>query len=149
MWASFKSAFSHTGREIVRSTNTRNPTRSLMENETVYQVTRIGPFATDRAEIANIKFSVDGDKAYGALFEVSSEFQGEGEGRRQLLELENRLCDRGVKSIEGHAYEAKVGFYTACGFVEDLHRPAYVKRTFECATIKQRYADMMAAASTA
>ena len=102
--------------------------------DTVYQVYRVGSREVGRDRVARMQYVVKGEKAYGHLFAVSREFQGMGEGRRQLLELETRLSNRGVKSITGHVYADKVGFYTACGFILDPRQSTYVKRTFECDT---------------
>lgn len=99
-----------------------------LTRDTNYAVLSIGPLSW-REEVSFVEYTRGKTVAFGQHLRVHDEWQGKGEGRRLLVDLEARLRKAGARSIEGGVFTHKVPFYKACGYEEIGF--SYVKRTFD------------------
>jgi GNAT superfamily N-acetyltransferase len=140
-------------RETIQTTRThlQESVQYVEFEDKVYLTSKLGFFEW-REEVSLARYRIvvaAAEVAEGECFDVSKEFQGKGEGRRLMQEVEDRLCARGVTSITAGVLSGSEGFYEACGFVPIPNVHLNFRKELDCAAVKQSFTDAIAPAAIA
>ena len=115
--------------------------------DTTYSVTTLGPFQWNTSTSC-VGYELEGDNPDITLLWTGSDQDRVKETKQQLLEFENRICDRniGIDTITHFvAEDDEVELHNQLGFTR-LKTEAYgirMRKEVECGIVKQRLSEMM------